>query len=130
MEDNGARSNPLETDKDLHMVRLVGLKHELLDRGEARPAHPTSRSGRRQGMALGTVIEVLRRGERMTVREIHEAVEEALGSPVSVSTVKDALSAHACGDMPRLRRVRRGVYVLANEDVGSLGRVRRRSRKR
>jgi hypothetical protein len=52
-------------------------------------------------------------GRPMRAREIHAAVEQLLEGPVSQSSVKEALSAHArCGN-PRFRRIGYGLYELA-----------------
>lgn len=52
-------------------------------------------------------------GEPMRVKDIHAAVEAALGEPVATSSIKTALVANASGPSQRLVRVAPGRYVLA-----------------
>lgn len=49
----------------------------------------------------------------MRPKDIHAAVEAALGQPVATSSIKTALVANALGSSPRLVRVAPGRYVLA-----------------
>jgi hypothetical protein len=49
----------------------------------------------------------------MRARDIHAAVEAALGEPVAASSIKTALIANATGPSRRLVRVAPGQYVLA-----------------
>jgi hypothetical protein len=48
----------------------------------------------------------------MRVSEIHAAVEQLLGEPVSYTSVKEALSAHTRDRDRRFRRPCRGCYEL------------------
>ena len=48
----------------------------------------------------------------MRISEIHTAVEQLLGEPISYSSVKEALSAHTRGRGQRFRRTCRGCYEL------------------
>ncbi len=52
-------------------------------------------------------------GEPMRVKDIHAAVEAALGEPVAASSVKTALIANATGPSPLLIRVVPGRYARA-----------------
>jgi hypothetical protein len=52
--------------------------------------------------------------EPMRARDIHAAVEELLGQPVSVSSVKNWLAKSACGDAARLTRLGWGRYRLTS----------------
>ncbi|HVR05948.1 MAG TPA: hypothetical protein VMS02_07885 [Solirubrobacteraceae bacterium] len=49
----------------------------------------------------------------MRVKDIHAAVEAALGESVAASSIKTALIANSSGSSPRLVRVAHGRYVLA-----------------
>jgi hypothetical protein len=63
---------------------------------------------------LKAILRVLAdRDEPMRVRDIHEAVEVALGQSVAASSIKTALVANASGPSRRLVRVAPGRYVLA-----------------
>lgn len=115
MELNGALSNPLQSDKSLHFDRMVTLKSELSAREQA-PGQPSQRLSRRQGSVCATVTDVLAiAAEPMRVRDIHKAVEELLGRPVSYSSIKEALSAHTRGGDQRFTRSRRGHYQLRTQ---------------
>jgi hypothetical protein len=113
MELNGALSNPLASDKNLHLAGLAAAKSDISIR-EPTPGRPSRRLPRRQGSvlaAVGSALEVV--GTPMRVSEIHRAVEHLLGSPVAYSSVKEALSAHTRGADRRFRRIRRGCYELS-----------------
>jgi hypothetical protein len=63
---------------------------------------------------LKAIVHVLAdRDEAMWVKDIHAAVEAALGEPVAASSIKTALIANATGPSRRLVRVAPGRYVLA-----------------
>jgi hypothetical protein len=112
MELNGALSNPLTSDKNLQIERVVVTKAALLKRKRA-PNRPDPRLPRRQGTVVTAATRVLAGAEQpLRVREIHATVEELLGAPVPYSTVKEALSAHARTEGGRIRRIRRGYYEL------------------
>ncbi len=69
---------------------------------------------RRPGWVLKAVVHVLAdRDEPMRAKDIHAAVEAALGEPVAASSIKTALIANASGSSPRLVRVAPGRYVPA-----------------
>ncbi len=53
------------------------------------------------------------------VSDIHGAVKCVLDDSVPLSSVKDALSAHAVGGDQRFKRVRRGIYELAGRHTSS-----------
>jgi hypothetical protein len=58
---------------------------------------------------LKAIVRVLAdRGEPMRAKDIHAAVEAALGEPVAASSVKTALIANASGSSRRLVRVAPG----------------------
>jgi hypothetical protein len=50
----------------------------------------------------------------MRAREIHAAAEELARESLKWTSVKAALAAGASGHAPRFRRVRHGVYQLAD----------------
>ena len=113
MELNGALSNPFVKGKRVDLAKLVALKSRLLAREGGRGG-PLRRLPRRQGSVLAAVTRVLElSGEPMMVSDIHEAVKCVLDDGVPLSTVKDALSAHAVGGGRRFRRIRHGIYELA-----------------
>jgi hypothetical protein len=63
---------------------------------------------------LKAIVGVLAdQGEPMRPKDIHAAVEAALGESVASSSIKTALVANALGSSPRLVRVAPGRYVLA-----------------
>lgn len=69
---------------------------------------------RRQGALLDAVTTVLElAGSPLRVREVHAAVEELYGERVPFSSVNEALSTHARGDVGRFRRVGYGTYDKA-----------------
>jgi hypothetical protein len=69
---------------------------------------------RRPGWVLKAIVQVLAdQGEPMRPKDIHAAVEAALGQPVATSSIKTALVANASGSSPRLVRVAPGRYELA-----------------
>jgi hypothetical protein len=60
------------------------------------------------------IVHVLAdRDEPMRVKDIHTAIEAALGEPVAASSIKTALLANAKGPSQRLVRVAPGRYALA-----------------
>jgi hypothetical protein len=78
-----------------------------------QPATRRQRS-RRPGWVLKAIVGVLAdHGEPMRVKDIHAAVEAALGEQVATSSIKTALIANASGSSRRLVRVAAGRYVLA-----------------
>jgi hypothetical protein len=63
---------------------------------------------------LKAIVGVLAdRNEPMRAKDIHAAVEAALGEPVAASSIKTALIANASGPSRRLVRIAPGRYVLA-----------------
>jgi HB1, ASXL, restriction endonuclease HTH domain len=65
---------------------------------------------------LESIVRVLQeRQEPMQARDIHAAVEAALGKAVSWSSVKNALTANASGPSARFVRVAKGRYRLREE---------------
>ena len=63
---------------------------------------------------LDTVTLVLKRAEKpMRAREIHASAEKFAGSQLLWKSVKAALATNVTGEHPRFRRVRHGVYQLA-----------------
>lgn len=112
MEDNGARSNPLETDKVLHLKGLLELKQRVTER-PVRLAVSSTRS-RRQGSVLAAVTAVLEIAEApMRYVEVKAGVEALLGEAVPGSTVREALSANSRGARARFQRVTVGRYHLS-----------------
>jgi hypothetical protein len=68
---------------------------------------------RRPGWVLKAIVRVMAdQGKPMRVKDIHAAVETALGEPVATSSIKTALVANATGPSRRLVRVAPGRYVL------------------
>jgi len=109
--DNGARSNPRA---GVELSRLGALHDELLRKAVANPREPrTAPAG--VSPVLETVSLVLERaGKPMSAREIHAACE-IVGEPLLWKSVKAALARNATGEHPRFRRVRFGVYQLAED---------------
>lgn len=71
---------------------------------------------RRVGEVSGSVRDVLVASKRsMHVSEIHHAIEQLLGRPVSYRTIKACLSEGARIKQPRFERVSYGCYRLASE---------------
>jgi hypothetical protein len=65
---------------------------------------------------LETVTLVLQlSGKPMPTRGIHAAACELTGEPLLWKSAKAALAANVTGEHPRFRRVRYGVYELAND---------------
>ncbi len=63
---------------------------------------------------LKAIVGVLAdQDEPMRPKDIHAAVEAALGQPVATSSIKTALAANASGPSRRLVRVAPGRYGLA-----------------
>ena len=63
---------------------------------------------------LKAIVQVLAdRGGAMRPKDIHAAVEAALGESVAVSSIKTALITNASGPLPRLVRVEPRRYTLA-----------------
>jgi len=111
MELNGALSNPLASDKG-GLARLAAVKQRAL--GRLPVTEGVRLTGRRQGAVLASVTTVLDCADQpLGVQEIHAAVEEFLGGPVPVSSIKQALSAHAGRGDGRFRRIRRGCHEPA-----------------
>jgi hypothetical protein len=50
----------------------------------------------------------------MRVSDILAACEAELGRAISRSTVKDSLSEHSNGSRPRFKRIRHGLYWVAD----------------
>jgi hypothetical protein len=92
--------------KKLAAVRAAG--------GPPRRPATCRRRSRRPGWVLEAIVRVMAdRSEPMRAKDIHAAVEAALGEPVAASSIKTALIANASGRSPRLVRVAPGRYVLA-----------------
>ncbi len=63
---------------------------------------------------LKAIVSVLAdRDEPMRAKDIHAAVEAALGEPVAASSIKTALIANTRGPSRQLVRVAPGRYMLA-----------------
>jgi hypothetical protein len=116
MELNGALSNPLASNKRLHMARVAAAESDISLRKQAPPDRRQQRLPRRQGSVLAAVTRVLEQASTpVRAGEIHMVVEELLGERVAYSTVKDALSAHSGRDDHRFRRTRHGCYELSKQ---------------
>ncbi|MGH2852701.1 MAG: hypothetical protein ACRDLF_00710 [Solirubrobacteraceae bacterium] len=90
----------------LAVVRAGGAARRQTASARQRP--------RRPGWVLQAVVRVLAdRGEPMRAKDIHAAVETALGEPVAWSSIKGALADNVAGTAPRFVRIARGRYVLA-----------------
>lgn len=103
-------------------VRLRQLS-EKLDRVAASGAEPrpSVRAGRklRPGMVPKAIMRILAGSvQPMRATDIHAAVEEVLGLPVSKSAVKNWLATHVGGEKPLFVRLARGRYCcLPNGDA-------------
>lgn len=76
---------------------------------------PALRPAYRRGWVLAAVTEVLGTAdEPMRARDIQESAERLVGEPVGWSSVKDCLTRHIGGELPRFERVARGRYRLAD----------------
>jgi hypothetical protein len=92
--------------RKLAAVRTGGRPRRRLTTCRQRP--------RRPGWVLRAIVGVLAdHGEPMRVKDIHAAVETALGESVAASSIKTALIANATGPSRRLVRVAPGRYMLA-----------------
>ena len=110
MELNGARSNPRA---GVELSRLGALHDELLRRALVNPREPRPVPAK-VSPVLETVTLVLERAENpMRIREIHAAACELVREPLLWKSVKAALSRNVTGEHPRFRRVRHGVYEMA-----------------
>ena len=111
MELDGARSNPLASDKN-ELARLGGLHRRLLHKAATSPRqlHPAPPKA---SPVLETVTLVLKRaGGPMRAREIHAAAEQLAGDTLHWTSVKAALAAGTRGPSPPFQRIRHGVYQL------------------
>ncbi len=104
MEENGAR---------LNRDRLAGA-YLLAGSLTAKPApaiQAQSQLRRRAGAVQEAVIGVLAAAEgSLRAREIHQAAEKQVGSPLSWNTVKDCLHKHARRPGGSVERVGHGRY--------------------
>jgi hypothetical protein len=92
--------------RKLAAVRTGGRPRRRLTTCRQRP--------RRPGWVLRAIVGVLAdHGEPMRVKDIHAAVETALGESVAAPSIKTALIANATGPSRRLVRVAPGRYMLA-----------------
>jgi hypothetical protein len=92
------------------LARLARKLAAVQANGEPQRQLATCRQRpRRPGWVLKAIVRVLAdRGEPMRAKDIHAAVEAALGEPVAASSVKTALIANASGSSRRLVRVAPG----------------------
>jgi hypothetical protein len=95
-------------------LRRLSEKLGRLAASNAAP-RPSARTDQRmRGGLIPDAIErvLIEAAEPMRARDIHAAVEELLGQPVSVSSVKNWLAKSARGDAARLTRLGWGRYRL------------------
>lgn len=103
----GALSN---TGFQQRLKRLNHLREKLLARAATNP-RPSRKLKRRCGAVQDAIITVLQAAtEPMRVGEVHAAVEDTLGGPVSLDTVNSCLSTGARGEHARFQRIRTGWY--------------------
>jgi len=114
MELSGALSNPAAREKSLP-IRLDELHQTLLERAATSPRHP-QRALAKPSPVLETVTLVLElAGRPMLVHDIHTAAQCLSGQPLLRTSVKGILSAYTLGGDRRFRRLRRGIYELAQD---------------
>jgi hypothetical protein len=97
------------------LVRLAKKLAAVQANGGPQRQPTTCRQrSRRPGWVLKAIVSVLAdQGEPMRPKDIHAAVEAALGEPVAASSIKTALIANASGSTRRLVRIAPGWYGLA-----------------
>ena len=105
----GQLSNPVGPLK----VLLEGKRSEdHVPREVGQPA-PVAARHPQIGWVVEAIERVLRdRAAPMQAKDVHAAVEAALGRPVSWSSVKNALVAGISGRSPRFVRIAKGRYRL------------------
>lgn len=99
----------------MSLARLARKLAAVRANGEPRRQPTICRQRpRRPGWVLKAIVRVMAaQGEPMRVKDIHAAVEAALGERVAASSIKTALIANTSGPSPQLVRVAPGRYVLA-----------------
>jgi len=112
MELNGARSNPQVR---VELSRLGALHDELLCKAQANPREPRPVPAKVSAVLESVTLVLERAGKPMPAREIHATACELFGNPLLWKSVKAALAANVTGEHPRFRRVRHGVYQLAED---------------
>jgi len=113
------------------LKRFGELQERLLIEARSRPKTPRTLK-RRCGVVQETVVSVLAAAtEPMHVRDVHKAVELALGNgPVSKDSVNSCLSTGARGDTPRFERTQGRLASTAtvcplNQSLEPKSRIRR-----
>ena len=92
---------------------MAELRVRLVAKAAVNPILPRS-APPRLSPVLETVTRVLEQANRpLRACEIHAAAERFLGGPLLWSSVKGTLAGYSGGDVPRFRRISRGVYELA-----------------
>jgi hypothetical protein len=92
---------------------LAELHARLVAKAAENPILPRSAPPRLQPVLETLTRELEEAGRPLRACEIHAAAERLLGEPLEWSSVKGTLAGYSGGDVPRFRRVRRGVYELA-----------------
>jgi hypothetical protein len=101
---------------DRSRLSYVAKKLKRLRASDAQPRVVTSRRlrPRRPGWVINAVVRVLANaGGPMRRQQIHAAVEQLLGQPVSKDSVDWCLSSGARRKEPRFERVSSGCYRLS-----------------
>ena len=110
MELNGARSNPR---LQVELPRLGEILEVLRRKAVVTPRRPRMAPASAPPV-VSTLTQVLETaGKPMRACEIHAAAELLLGRPLLWTSVKGTLAANASGRDQRFRRIRRGVYEIA-----------------
>ena len=96
-------------------LRRLSDKLERLAASDAAPRPSGRRDQRLRGGLVPDAIErvLIEAHGPMRAHDIHAEVEGALGRTVPASSVKNWLAKHALGEKPRLVRLDRGRYRLA-----------------
>ena len=111
-------TEPFDTGSAAEIQGRLRQLSEKLDRLAASKAAPRPSTRRDRKLRGGLVPKAIERvlndsGGPMRARDIHAEVEELLGMPVPVSSVKNWLAKQVQGRQSRVVRLGRGRYRLA-----------------
>ena len=106
------------TGHDSNFSASLSRLQEAIDALPPGPPAPRVRpepSRREWGSVGEAVTSVMATGLPLRVEDIHEAVEIQLGEPVSRSSIKNCLAKNTSGRDGEFVRVKRGWYLLGNQ---------------
>ncbi len=112
VELSGTLSNPQAR---VEIFELAVFLKRLAARVKPKKGPATITLPRRRTPVLGTIIQVLQMAdyEPMSVKDIHEAVEQLLGHHVDYRVVKNSLYENAHSHQPKIVRWQWGRYRLS-----------------